>query len=240
MADKRQFIDVWIIETNTVYREVPYNVVCDWVQQGRLLEDDRVRPSGTREWLRLGGVAGFAAFLPRPEPLRADDQAEALEPVQTEFSWKRRSEEEEGDVDLIPLIDVSLVLLVFFLMTTSGIVASAFTQTPAAVHGYLTTDKPDLIWIGIHRAADGKPVYELGRGNQRSTDERDRDLNTQEEVLARLEAYLAETPRPVELTINAHKDLPAGIVRQLAVALERRPFRGQIVNKYVGVSEPSQ
>ena len=24
MADKRRFIDVWIIETNTVYKEVPY------------------------------------------------------------------------------------------------------------------------------------------------------------------------------------------------------------------------
>ena len=29
MAAKRRFLDVWIIETNTVYREVPFEVVTD-------------------------------------------------------------------------------------------------------------------------------------------------------------------------------------------------------------------
>ena len=50
MAQKRRFFDVWIVETNQVYKEVPYTVVADWVQQGRLLEDDRLKPSGTAEW----------------------------------------------------------------------------------------------------------------------------------------------------------------------------------------------
>ena len=36
-AEKRRFLDVWIIESNTVYREVPYTVVCDWIQQGQKL-----------------------------------------------------------------------------------------------------------------------------------------------------------------------------------------------------------
>ena len=40
MAEKRRFLDVWIVDSNTVYREVPFTVVADWVQQGRLLEDD--------------------------------------------------------------------------------------------------------------------------------------------------------------------------------------------------------
>ncbi len=31
MAEKRRFLDVWIIESNTVYREVPFQVVADWV-----------------------------------------------------------------------------------------------------------------------------------------------------------------------------------------------------------------
>ena len=46
MAEKRRFLDVWIVESNTVYQEVPFEVVCDWVQQGRLLADDMVKPSG--------------------------------------------------------------------------------------------------------------------------------------------------------------------------------------------------
>ena len=31
MAQKRRFIDVWIVESNTVYREVPFTVVTDWI-----------------------------------------------------------------------------------------------------------------------------------------------------------------------------------------------------------------
>ena len=55
MAEKRRFLDVWIVESNTVYREVPFTVVCDWLQQGRLLEGDHVRPSGTADWKRIAG-----------------------------------------------------------------------------------------------------------------------------------------------------------------------------------------
>ena len=53
MAEKRRFFDVWILETNTVYQEVPYEVVADWLQQGRLLGDDMQKPSGTKDWSRI-------------------------------------------------------------------------------------------------------------------------------------------------------------------------------------------
>src|SRR5438552_8578058 len=98
MAEKRQFFDVWIVETNTVYKGVPFSVVTDWVQQGRLLEDDMLKPSGTKDWMRLGSTPAIAAYLPRVEPFRADDQAEALESVQVDISWRNKQDEEE-DVD---------------------------------------------------------------------------------------------------------------------------------------------
>src|SRR5438874_20877 len=99
MAVQRQFFDVWLVESDTVYREVPFTVVCDWVQQGRLLDEDQVRSSGTADWKRLADIAAFAAFLPKPEPLRAEDQAEALEPVTMEFHRKKKHVEEDDDAD---------------------------------------------------------------------------------------------------------------------------------------------
>src|SRR5215472_12249854 len=101
MAAKRRFLDVWIIESNTVYREVPFTVVSDWVQQGRLLADDMLRPSGTAQWFRLGGMPALAAYLPKAVPYRVEDKAEALEQVQIDFAWKRRHEDEDEDVDMI-------------------------------------------------------------------------------------------------------------------------------------------
>jgi len=67
MADKPRFLDVWITESNTVYREVPFTVVVDWVQQGRLLENDQLRWSGQAEWFTLAGARAFAAYLPKAD-----------------------------------------------------------------------------------------------------------------------------------------------------------------------------
>src|SRR5207248_10967091 len=101
----------------------------------------------------------FAAFLPRVEPFRADDQAEALEPVQLDFGWKRRREAGDDDVDMIPLIDVSLVLLIFFMLTASGVGASVLFPTPPAENGEVVNN-PEGVWVGINLEPDGvTPVY---------------------------------------------------------------------------------
>ena len=49
MAAKK-LLDVWIIETDSVYKGVPYTVIVDWLLEGRLLEDDQVRLQGTEKW----------------------------------------------------------------------------------------------------------------------------------------------------------------------------------------------
>ncbi len=229
MAEKQQFFDVWIIETNTVYREVPYAVVTDWVQQGRLLEEDRLRPAGTGEWLLVGGMAAFAAYRPKTEPYRTEDQAEALEPVQLDFAYRRRPSDEDDDVDMIPLIDVSLVLLIFFMMTATVASASSLINTPFALRGALVTNDASMIWIGIDRAADGQPIYSLGLGDA-GPDEGDRKLATEEELLKRLEAKLAGK-RQVEVMVRADQSFPFAVVKRMTVALEtRRPQVGRIFN----------
>src|SRR5580700_3804345 len=131
MADKRRFLDVWIVGSNTVYREVPYTVVADWVQQGRLLEDDMLKPSGTNEWSKVGAADNFNAYLPKPQAHRSEDRAEALERVELDFTYKRRHDDEDDDVDMIPLIDVSLVLLIFFMLISAGAGVASTIKVPA-------------------------------------------------------------------------------------------------------------
>src|SRR6516162_4955254 len=198
MAEKRRFFDVWIVETNQVYKEVPYTVVADWVQQGRLLEDDKLKPSGTAEWFRLGAMPAFAAYLPKPEPFRVEDEAEAREQVTGGFTWRRKPDDEEDDVDMIPLIDISLVLLIFFIMTTTG--AFLMSTMPQTVYANATSN-PDLVWIGITKEQifdkDGKEtpdynaVYSIGKGDHPPASPDDRDLLAQEQLLERLDLLLA-------------------------------------------------
>jgi hypothetical protein len=56
MIDRRH-LDVWFIQTNVVYRGVPYSVLTDWLQQGRLLGEDQLRYSGTEKWVKISAVS---------------------------------------------------------------------------------------------------------------------------------------------------------------------------------------
>jgi biopolymer transport protein ExbD len=237
MAENTRFVDVWILEGNMVYKDVPFTVVVDWIQQGRLLDDDMLRWSGQNDWFRLNSKPVFAAYLPKEEPMRADDQAEAMEPVAGEITIKHKADQEEDDPDMIPLIDISLVLLIFFIMTTSAVVASDIF-TPEAWFGLTTTD-PQLMWIGMDKDANGELVYSLGVGNEGPKAE-DRDLGTQDALLQRLDSRIAEGGQPVEVQVKVDKSLDVGTVRKLALELEkRRALSGRvgILKKYIGVSE---
>jgi biopolymer transport protein ExbD len=213
MAEKRRFLDVWIIEGNTVYKEVPYEVVMEWVQQGRLLGDDRLKPSGTAQWFQVGDMPAFKAFL-APEPVYAAqvvsgtpgyDQPDLLEPIELDFSWKPRRDPEEEDVDMIPLIDISLVLLIFFMMTSTVAVAGAAAiRVPTATRG-ATLAEPKMVWLGIDKKADGQPEYSLGLGNSPAKPE-NRGL-TQTQALQRLEE-LTKEQGPADVRLMAHRSLP--------------------------------
>jgi biopolymer transport protein ExbD len=217
MAKKRN-LDVWIVESNTVYQDVPFTVVADWTQEGRLLENDQLRLPGTDKWYPLGKVPALAAYLPRAEPMRAEDRAEALEPVEVEFSWRKKGDEDE-DVDMIPLIDISLVLLIFFMMTTTVVVASSSIQVPETQHGS-TLAAPGMLWIGIDKV-DDRPVYSFGEGDKPAAEE-DHKLS-EAEVIKKLEARLKGIEDPVEVRITAHRDLPYETVKQFSAKLE--PYR---------------
>src|SRR5262249_3025063 len=91
-SPKKCSFDVWLAQGKTVYRDVPYEVVTDWLQQGRLLGDDRIRPAKTEEWFLIEKVPAFAAFVPKVDPLRSDAKAEALEPMETGFAWGKPEE----------------------------------------------------------------------------------------------------------------------------------------------------
>ena len=239
MSKERRFLDVWIIESNTVYREVPFQVVSDWIQQGRLLENDMLRRSGTAEWSPVGGSPDFAPYLPRAEPYRVDDTAEALEPVELDFRWKKRPDEEDDDVDMIPLIDVSLVLLIFFMLTASSAGLAAFVPTPPAEYGRIAST--DAVQLNINLRGEGderKPVYSFSVGN-RYLDEKDSELQSMDAMLSRLQEYLDNLPNEnkVEVTINAHPDVKSGLVREVIARLESESLRGRVQQKFIGVSE---
>ncbi len=94
---------------------------------------------------------------------------------------------------MIPLINVSLVLLVFFMMTAGAIAVASNIQLPEAAHN-LTSGNEAMIWVGVQAVeADpsAPPYYSIGEGENPPTSKDDEGL-TEKQVLDRLDAKLKE------------------------------------------------
>jgi biopolymer transport protein ExbD len=235
VAEKLRTLDVWVVDTNTVYSKVPYTVVSDWIQQGRLLASDRIKASGTTAWLLLSDVPEFTAYLPQAASPEAEDQAEALEPVEMGFSWKPAKADEDEDVDMIPLIDVSLVLLIFFMMTTTVGTAASLIKIPKAVEGTQVKSDAGMLWIGIDRGADNRPFYSIGQGDSPPA-EGDRRLDNQQLLIERFK-LMSANKGPFEVRILANGQLPFELVKKMTVALERFKAPSGLQKIYAAVGE---
>src|SRR5262249_6047821 len=149
--------------------------------------------------------------------------------------WKHHPEEEDEDVVMIPLIDVSLVLLIFFMLTASSVGASMFVPTPETDYG-LMAHNPQALRIDIDWV-NGQPLYAIADGETPATKENS-DLRTVQEVLERLKARCERITEPTELIINAHKDTKAKYTRDLLREVRKEAlFRDKLHSNYFGVSE---
>jgi biopolymer transport protein ExbD len=160
----------------------------------------------------------------------AEDRAEALEPVQFDIPASRRAHDEDEDVDMIPLIDISLVLLIFFMMTATVAVSGADIPTPQTYHGVeLSKSDAATVWVGIDRGEGGRATYSIGQGD-RPPDDRDRGL-TLEEVLNRLDGRIRSIASSygVSVRVAAHKQISFGTVQQLTAELEKRRGSGRVM-----------
>jgi biopolymer transport protein ExbD len=234
MAEPKHIYDVWFVAANQVYRGVPFGVVTDWVQQARLGPDDMLKLGASAEWVKVASEPLFAPYIPRPEAGQVGDAAEALEPVEMDFNWKRSPEDDDDDVDMIPLIDISLVLLIFFMMTTT-VAAISRIAVPTMENAIKVETNPKVLRLDIDMV-DGRPLFGLGRGTAAPAGE-DADLSDETALLLRLDAALATLPDKPEVRIAAHGELPYGTVERVMKELDRRRNNDLISEYSIEVNE---
>lgn len=252
--------DVWFVAAEQVYKAVPYNVVADWAQQGRLAPTDMVRSAGTQEaWVKVSAHELLCDYLPRATVARTvpraapsekvvaaemvtDDRADPMgEPVELpepEPTPAPSRFEEDDEVDMIPLIDISMVLLVFFIMIQAAGALAPVDVPEMRYAGTLTAD-PDAITITIEKLNTESVIYAVRVGNAPPEPTRDL-LPTPEAAIKALNEALVGVTRPPEVRIACRKDLPRERVYELRRELEPLRKRGVINSTVATVVEASE
>ena len=227
MSQTQAFYDVWIVGSNLVYKEVPFHVISDWIQQVRITANDMLKPSGSQHWQKLQENPAFAAYISKPESI-ARESAVATEPLELDFNWKKSSADDDDDVDMIPLIDISLVLLIFFMMTTT-VAAISKISVPEVVNGAKLESDQNSVVIQID-FQETRPIYGLGFGKA-GPSEAMSNLS-EEELFVKLDEHLATMTKLATITIAAHKDLTYEQVENVMKAIDRRKEAGVLIGKY--------
>jgi biopolymer transport protein ExbD len=234
MAKANAKFDVWFVAADQVYRAVPWSVVTGWAEQGRLAKSDRVRPAGTESaWVKIEDHPGISGFLFDP----AKHTGDALGPVELDLGERpRRAEAEDDDVDMIPLIDISLVLLVFFMMTT---VVSSMSpvDVPDMKYAQELAKETDSLSIHIDKLKDSKEHFYALHIGEKGPSPEDNNLLTIGELMTRLDKRLAERREPPEVRVACHKKLPRDLVRQVTLELDKRQRKNQIRSYSADVNE---
>ncbi|MBA4187876.1 MAG: hypothetical protein C0467_07645 [Planctomycetaceae bacterium] len=251
MAKPPKAFDVWFVTANTVYKGVPYHVVADWTQQGRLGATDMVRPAGTSiAWATVAEQEGLGDYLPQPTGARAVSataltaaglettgeaqpvtEGEAAELPEPEPLPGKPRIEEDDEVDMIPLIDISMVLLVFFIIIRAAGALAPVDVPEMKYAGELSTD-PNAITINIDKADEFTVIYSVRKGQSPARPEHDR-LATPEAAITALDSLLSEAQEPPEVRIACRKDLPNDRVTEIQLELEPRYSKKRTINSYV-------
>jgi len=217
-----------IVSQNKLLGPLSLEVLVQMAAQGRICAEDLVRPGGSRTWLRVTEVPELAARLvapPAPEPVPAGPEEDPAETGQASEPIRlgRRTRYEDAAMEMAPMIDVTFLLLIFFMLTNS-LANPAAMDVPEAVHGRgVTLEGQQLILI------DQNGGYYLG------------DTPNHQSAADSLDALVAEVHKnarasklDLDVIVSAHRDVKHRHVRELLEGLATVEELGEIL---LGVEE---
>ena len=230
---KGQNWDVWLVTPNQVYRHVPTDIVAGWAESGRLAATDKLRSAGTESaWISAKDTPGIGGFFSPDRPV-ADPNAPMPE---IEFDpVPRRREAEDDEVDMIPLIDVSLVLLVFFMLTTVVATMPA-VDVPEIKGAQNFAAEANAIVVQIEKPSPGALRYTV-RPVESAPAASDANLKTLPELVTQLDALLITLKAPPAVRIAGQKNILGSEFFALTSELERLRLTKRIASYTLDVQE---
>ncbi len=111
--DKNQLWKLKKKDTGKVYEKIPFSILKSWVLEARVLPEDLVCSDLMENWLKASEIEELKLLF-FPEGSGSD----LLAIKGMEFPWKSQ-EIEPAELDFTPLIDMTFLLLIFFISTAT-------------------------------------------------------------------------------------------------------------------------
>lgn len=180
-----------------------------------------MRTPGAPAWEYLDAHPLFQPYFGLGGLPTAQDAAEALEPIEIDFAAAKKPEEEDEDVDMIPLIDISMVLLVFFMMTAQNLITAAPFKIPAVKISEIS-DRQGNVTISARRDVDDetKIAYHFKENYT--------DKFTEQEVLDKVRDEKAGAGMQLKIVLQVEATLPFEKVQSLMMGLERMGIKNYV------------
>ena len=124
----------------------------------------------------------------------------------------RRRKLDLGELDITPMIDVTFLLLIFF-MVTSTMKEPATADVPPASHGVWTDSGEALTITVVRPGGEGGEVEVILPDGSRQTLA---DLRRTGALKTLVEAAVSGDPPRSEIILNADRDLPHSAVREVS------------------------
>lgn len=208
----RRAMQLKLVSTNKLYGPVPMDKLIQLASEGRLSPEDQVRAAGTETWYAVADVPALAGSLPKTAVVPSSAEGGALpEPDVNIAAWTPRGSArapEEAEIDMAPMIDVTFLLLIFFMITNSLANPSPM-DVPSAVHGRgVTLEGQQLLLIDEQGG--------LYLGDQVSDENRAESVDA---LVAEVQANAAASNTAMDVILNAHKETGYFQIRQLVERL---------------------
>jgi len=152
-----------------------------------------------------------------------------------------RKRPEEGDLDITPMIDITFLLLIFFIVT-SNLQQQTAAQVPQAKHGTTVSSIDSAVITMTAGEAEGRATVYLADGISPESRAEENDLNIQEEEISQYveQSFAGTTASGVpkrHLLIKADGKVPYGEVERVALAATRSGVVDTVERLYLGVQE---
>jgi biopolymer transport protein ExbD len=123
----------------------------------------------------------------------------------------QRRKLDTGDLDITPMIDVTFLLLIFF-MVTSTMKEPATADVPPARHGVGTDSGEATIFTVMRPGDEGEVQVRFPDSTLHTLTE----LRKSDEVTNVVRSAMTADPPKLNVIINADRDLPHGVVREIS------------------------